>query len=58
MIIKMSLLLIFSTQQEVPEEHDHEDSDSLQLGDVTPVPSVGSSDGITNSDADIHCYPR
>ena len=34
------------------------DSDSFQLGDVTPVLPVGSSDGITHSDADLHHYPR
>ena len=46
------------TQQEVPEEHDHVDSDSPQLGHVTSVPPVGSSDGITHSDADLYHYPR
>ena len=46
------------TQQLIPEEHDHGDGDSLQLEDVTFVPPVGSADGITHSDADLHCYPR
>ena len=46
------------TQQELPEEHDHMNSDSPQLGDITSVPPVGSSDGIAHSDTDLHRYPR
>ena len=49
-----------STQQELPDEHDHANNDSLQLamGDITSVPPTGSSDVITHADADLHCYPR
>ena len=48
------------TQQELPEEHDHVNSDSPQLamGDITSVPPAGSSDAITHADADLHHYPR
>ena len=48
------------TQQELPKEHDHVNSDSPQLamGDITSVPPTGSSDAITHTDADLHRYPR
>ena len=42
-------------QQEVSEEHDHEDSHSLGLANVLPV---GSDGEITHTDANLRRYPR